>query len=269
MKPFLKSSFIEVIIQTVWILRLKLKNAKILPEPVVGLRKGSEFRRKFPDRWHPLSRQWGRDAQARQLEKYFTKSLETILFETQLFFLFRSYRLSFVLQNRFQLFPIVLYLPVFCFWPSADTYRFDLFQRVIRAITMSTLWNSINRHFKKLLHCQIYWFVTDHGHLCSKQRYLLAKNLEGSQNGFVKIWANPGLFLFIFVFDKLKFYRKSWRRQQDSNSDRESRKQARWPLDHHTAPTRVFLFYLVQYHFYLKKCLLGKLSSDNIKDDFG
>ena len=45
--------------------------------------------------------------------------------------------------------------------------------------------------------------------------------------------ANPGHFLFIFVHFKHKFYRKNCRRQQDSNSDRRSSRQARWPLDHH------------------------------------
>ena len=50
---------------------------------------------------------------------------------------------------------------------------------------------------------------------------------------YLKNLANPGLFLFIFVLFKYKFYRKNCRREQYSNSDHRSRRRARWPLDHH------------------------------------
>ena len=46
-------------------------------------------------------------------------------------------------------------------------------------------------------------------------------------------WANPGLFSFIFVLFRHIFYRKNCGLLQDLNSDRRSRRQACWPLDHH------------------------------------
>ena len=51
--------------------------------------------------------------------------------------------------------------------------------------------------------------------------------------GHIFKWTYPGLFLFIFVLFKHKFYRKNCRLQQDLNSDRWSRRRGRWPLDHH------------------------------------
>ena len=45
--------------------------------------------------------------------------------------------------------------------------------------------------------------------------------------------ANPGLFLFVFVLFKHKFYRKNCRIRRDLNSDRWNLRQARRPLDHH------------------------------------
>ena len=54
--------------------------------------------------------------------------------------------------------------------------------------------------------------------------------------GHVFTWANPGLFLYILVLFKYKFYRKHCMLQQDLNSDRRSRRWARWPLDHHHGP---------------------------------
>ena len=48
-----------------------------------------------------------------------------------------------------------------------------------------------------------------------------------------KKMGQPSLFLFIFVLFKYKFNLKTCRRQQDSNSDRWSRRRACWPLDHH------------------------------------
>ena len=40
-------------------------------------------------------------------------------------------------------------------------------------------------------------------------------------------------FLFVFVVFKHKFYKKNSRLQRDSNSYCQSRRLARWPLDHH------------------------------------
>ena len=49
-------------------------------------------------------------------------------------------------------------------------------------------------------------------------------------------WANPGLFLFILVLFKRHFAEKLHRLQRDSTSARRSRRQARWPFDHHHGP---------------------------------
>ena len=67
-------------------------------------------------------------------------------------------------------------------------------------------------------------------------KYLPEKWFQNLPILFLKKRANSGLFLFIFVLFKHKFYRKNCRRQQDSNSDRWSRRRARWPLDHHHGP---------------------------------
>ena len=53
---------------------------------------------------------------------------------------------------------------------------------------------------------------------------------------FFKKWAHPCLLLFIFVLFKHKIYRKTSKLQRDSNSDRQSRRRANWPLDHHHGP---------------------------------
>ena len=47
------------------------------------------------------------------------------------------------------------------------------------------------------------------------------------RNVFFK-WARPGLFLYTFHFLNYKFYRKNCMFQRDSNSNRQSRRQA-WP----------------------------------------
>ena len=58
---------------------------------------------------------------------------------------------------------------------------------------------------------------------------------------FLKMGQPPRpLFVYYCCF-KHKFYRKNCRCQQDLNSDRRSRRQARWPLDHTTAPPGPFL----------------------------
>ena len=46
-------------------------------------------------------------------------------------------------------------------------------------------------------------------------------------------WANPGLFLFIFILSKHKFYSNNFRLQRDITSDHWTRRQALWPFDHH------------------------------------
>ena len=51
-------------------------------------------------------------------------------------------------------------------------------------------------------------------------------------------WFNPGLFSGLFsFFSNTIFTEKNCRRQWDSNSDRRSRRQTRWPLDHHHCPS--------------------------------
>ena len=60
-------------------------------------------------------------------------------------------------------------------------------------------------------------------------------------NCFKRKWANPGLFLFIFVLFKHIFTEKTVRLQQDSNFDRRSRRRACWPLDHHPGPPILFV----------------------------
>ena len=52
------------------------------------------------------------------------------------------------------------------------------------------------------------------------------KQVEACQATFFKKWANPGLFLFIFVLFTNKFYRKNCRFQQDSNLDCRRRRRA-------------------------------------------
>ena len=61
------------------------------------------------------------------------------------------------------------------------------------------------------------------------------KNVLIKQSSFFK-WADSGLFLFIFILNKHKFYRKKCSLQQDSNSDCQSSRWARWPIDHHPVP---------------------------------
>ena len=45
-------------------------------------------------------------------------------------------------------------------------------------------------------------------------------------------WANPGLFLFIFVLFNNNL-QKNCRLQRESNLDRRNRRQAHWPLNNH------------------------------------
>ena len=53
-----------------------------------------------------------------------------------------------------------------------------------------------------------------------------------------KKWAS---FCFIFVLFNKNFTEKFCRSQRDSNSDRRSRRRARWPLDHHHGPKNTTL----------------------------
>ena len=52
---------------------------------------------------------------------------------------------------------------------------------------------------------------------------------------FFKKWAYPGLFC-LFSFFSNTILQKNCRLQRDSNSDLQSRRRARWPLDHHYGP---------------------------------
>ena len=49
------------------------------------------------------------------------------------------------------------------------------------------------------------------------------------------------LFVFYFRSFQQQFLQKNCRFQRDSNSDRQNRRRARWPLDHHHGPTQVFI----------------------------
>ena len=51
----------------------------------------------------------------------------------------------------------------------------------------------------------------------------------------------PRLFLLIFFFSNTICKEKNSRRQWESNSDRRSRRRARWPLDHHHGPGLLLL----------------------------
>ena len=53
---------------------------------------------------------------------------------------------------------------------------------------------------------------------------------------FFKKWANPVLFLIYFYSFQTQILQKNCRHQRDSNSDRQSRRRARRPLDHHHCP---------------------------------
>ena len=45
-----------------------------------------------------------------------------------------------------------------------------------------------------------------------------------------------------FSLDLTTRFQKNWKLQRDSNSDRWSRRRARWPLDHHHGPSKAFIF---------------------------
>ena len=54
----------------------------------------------------------------------------------------------------------------------------------------------------------------------------------------------PASFLFLFSFFSITILQKNCRPQRDSNSDRWSRRRARWPLDHHHGPSEYSLILL-------------------------
>ena len=61
---------------------------------------------------------------------------------------------------------------------------------------------------------------------------VIIKLLHRSKKCFFK-WANFFSSFCSFSSFQHKFYRKNCRHQQDSNSNWQSRRRARWPLDHH------------------------------------
>ena len=81
--------------------------------------------------------------------------------------------------------------------------------------------------------------------------FKVAQNFQKLPQQFFKIWAEHVLFLFIFVLFKHNFYRKKISLRLDSNSDRRSRRQAGWPLDHHHGPPQ---------QYFSKKKLCFKIS---------
>ena len=54
------------------------------------------------------------------------------------------------------------------------------------------------------------------------------------------------LFVYFRSFQQ-QFYRKNCRLQRESNSDRWSRRRARWPLDHHHSPKQIYTRKTIQY----------------------
>ena len=86
-----------------------------------------------------------------------------------------------------------------------------------------------------LLH--IFWFMVHHHQILAQLSLLhpFVMKEVSTQNFFLKMGQSQPLFVY-FVLFKHKFYRKNCRRQQDSNSDRRSRRRVRWPLDHHHGP---------------------------------
>ena len=77
----------------------------------------------------------------------------------------------------------------------------------------------------------------------------------------------PGSFLFIFVLFKYKLYRKNCTRQRDSNSGRQSRRQARLPLDHHHDPQPRHWFSLYNIYF-MFDCMESKHTVVNLIKHF-
>ena len=53
---------------------------------------------------------------------------------------------------------------------------------------------------------------------------------------------SPVSFCLFSFFSNTNFTEKNCRRQQDSNPDRQSRRRARWPLDHHHDPFFTMFF---------------------------
>ena len=58
---------------------------------------------------------------------------------------------------------------------------------------------------------------------------------------FLKMGPNQNLSFYFCSF-QIHFYRKKYGLQQDSNSDHQSRRHARWPLAHHHGPNTIKLF---------------------------
>ena len=71
------------------------------------------------------------------------------------------------------------------------------------------------------------------------------KSLEG--NFSVLIWANPGLFLFIFGLFNNNFT-ENCRLKGDSNLDCQSRRPSCWPLDHHHPQPHVSILVVTILH---------------------
>ena len=95
-----------------------------------------------------------------------------------------------------------------------------------------------------ILYKQFYWIKTVEFEFGLKESKVNMLTIEPPPQPkcFFKKWANA--FLFIFVLFKHKFYRTNCSRLQDSNLDWQSRRWARWPLDHHHGHTAQMFFCL-------------------------
>ena len=89
----------------------------------------------------------------------------------------------------------------------------------------------------------------------------LAKLFVGLNNVhlFFKSRPTPASFCLFSFFSNTILYRKNCTLQQDWNSDYQSRRQARWPHNHHQGPslTSQVEFFL---YFFRWGCWLGRLS---------
>ena len=108
--------------------------------------------------------------------------------------------------------------------------------------SVTTKYNSITAQYLRLAICNIFQYILTKFSTSNDQfrwiwiswsvlvdLYIVSK----IRNAPVEVFLNGPItasFFFIFVLFK------HWRVQQDSNSDRQSRMQACWPLDHHHGP---------------------------------
>ena len=62
---------------------------------------------------------------------------------------------------------------------------------------------------------------------------------------FLKVGQPRPVFCLFLFFSNTILLKKNWRSQRDSKSDRQSRRRARWPLDHHHGPNYSVCYFLL------------------------